>query len=106
MKEKKYTIVYVFGPMFCYKKYREDQLLSIEKGEWVKIGETEYNGEIEEKSIMQRAMYRINQESRTGIPVISTIYDVFIFPYKKNTDNMVRNLNRHEVLALERFISN
>ena len=101
MKEKKYTIVYVFGPMFCYKKYREDQLLSIEKGEWVKIGETEYNGEIEEKSIMQRAMYRINQESRTGIPVISTIYDVFIYPYKKNTDNIVRGRLCSEMFEID-----
>ena len=38
MKEQpKFTIVYVFGPEQCEKKYFKDELLSREAGEWVKI---------------------------------------------------------------------
>ena len=95
MKEQpNFTIVYVFGPEQCEEKYKDDQLLSIEAGEWVKIGETEFRANIEDvtpDSMMDKAVKRINQESKTGIPVISKIYDVFIFPYHIKTDDLIRN---------------
>jgi len=91
MKEScKFTIVYVFGPLQCADKYKKNETLSRETGEWVKIGETEYNGPIDEEAVMKKAMNRINGETRTGIPVLSMIYDVFLFPYKSHTDNKVR----------------
>jgi hypothetical protein len=42
-----YTIVYVFGPEQCEDKYFKDEVLSREAGEWVKIGETGFRGNIE-----------------------------------------------------------
>ncbi|MBR5698602.1 MAG: hypothetical protein IKX44_08315 [Prevotella sp.] len=106
MKEKpNFTIVYVFGPAICAKKYKEDQLLSRETGEWVKIGETELSANIEDITIdeyvMDNAMKRIHQEPRTGIPVICEVYDVFIFPYQIGTDNYVRRRLCSELFDIE-----
>ena len=42
-----YTIVYVFGPEQSEEKYFNDEVLSREAGEWVKIGETGFRGSIE-----------------------------------------------------------
>ena len=78
-----YTIVYVFGPEQSEEKYFNDEVLSREAGEWVKIGETGFRGSIEEVTtdlMKDQSLRRINNESRTGIPVTSKIYDVFIFP--------------------------
>lgn len=88
-----YTIVYVFGPEICEDKYYNDELLTREAGEWVKIGETGFRGNIENVTtdiMKDQSMKRINNESRTGIPVISKIYDVFIFPYHQKTDDIIR----------------
>lgn len=86
MKEQpNFTIVYVFGPEQCEEKYFKDEILSREAGEWVKIGETGYKGDIEtvtDEILRKEALSRIRQESRTGIPVTSVLYDVFIFPPK------------------------
>ena len=106
MKDKpQFTIVYVFGPEQCEEKYKDDQLLSREAGEWVKIGETEYPEYIEDFSsdpaVLDKAMQRINQESRTGIPVICKVYDVFIFPYKRGFDHKVRGRLCSELFDLE-----
>ena len=43
-----FTIVYVFGPMQCEEKYFNDELLTREASEWVKIGETLYRGNIDD----------------------------------------------------------
>lgn len=89
-----YVIVYVFGPEQCENKYYDDELLTRELGEWVKIGETGYKGDINEitPEVMKKAaLQRILQESRTGIPVTSKIYDLFIFPYRPKTDDQIRN---------------
>lgn len=106
MKEQpNFTIVYVFGPAQCKDKYKEDQMLSREAGEWVKIGETQFPVNIEDiisdELVMDNAMKRINNESRTGIPVICKIYDVFIFPYQKGFDHQVRRRLSSELYDLE-----
>ena len=105
MKEKpNFTIVYVFGPLQCEVKYKEDQLLSRELGEWVKIGETLFRGNIEDatpEALKKAAMERIKNESRTGIPFVSTIYDVFIFPFMPKTDDKIRNRLCNELYELE-----
>lgn len=106
MKEQpNFTIVYVFGPEQCAKKYEEDLLLSRDAGEWVKIGETVFSANIDDLSsiefVMGKTMKRIHQESRTGIPVICKIYDVFIFPYQKGFDHQVRRRLSSELYDLE-----
>ena len=105
MKEKfDYTIVYVFGPEQCAEKYLKDEILSRENGEWVKIGETGFRGRIEDIStevMMNTAMGRIRNEPRTGIPVTSKLYDVFIFPYKSHTDDIIREKLCKEIYEIE-----
>jgi hypothetical protein len=104
-----YTIVYVFGPEQCEEKYFKDEVLSREAGEWVKIGETSYRGnldEVTEDSMKDRAMIRIKNESRTGLPVTSKIYDVFIFPYKVKTDDLIRRRLSREMYNLENSMQN
>lgn len=99
-----YTIVYVFGPEQCEDKYFKDEVLSREAGEWVKIGETGFRGSIEnitDEIIRKEALGRIRQESRTGIPVTSVLYDVFIFPYKSHTDDRIREILCKEIYEME-----
>lgn len=104
-----YTIVYVFGPQQCEDKYFKDEVLSREAGEWVKIGETSYRGnldEVTEDGMKDCAMIRIKGESRTGLPVTSKIYDVFIFPYKVKTDDLIRRRLSCEMYTLENSMEN
>lgn len=105
MKEQpNFTIVYVFGPEQCEEKYFKDELLSRDAGEWVKIGETSFKGNIETVSdeiLKKVALNRIRQESRTGIPVTSVLYDVFIFPYKSHTDDCIREILCKEIYEIE-----
>ena len=99
-----FTIVYVFGPEQCEEKYFNDEILSREAGEWVKIGETGYKGDIEaitDEILRKEALSRIRQESRTGIPVTSVLYDVFIFPYKSHTDDDIRDILCKEIYEME-----
>ena len=99
-----FTIVYVFGPMQCEEKYFNDELLSREASEWVKIGETLYRGNIDDvtpDSLKDAAMNRIKNESRTGIPFVSKIFDVFIFPFKPKTDDLLRKRLCNELFEIE-----
>lgn len=99
-----FTIVYVFGPEVCEEKYFNDEVLFRESGEWVKIGETGFRGNIEDvtNEIMKKAaMARIRNESRTGIPVTSMLYDVFIFPYEPHTDDKIREKLCSEIYDIE-----
>ena len=99
-----FTIVYVFGPEQCEEKYFNDEMLSREAGEWVKIGETGYKGDIEaitDEILRKEALSRIRQESRTGIPVTSVLYDVFLFPYKSHTDDDIRDILCKEIYEME-----
>lgn len=99
-----FTIVYVFGPEICKDKYFKDEKVSREAGEWVKIGETGYHGNIESitTEIMKKeAISRIRQETRTGLPITSLLYDVFIFPYKSHTDDIIREKLCNEIYEIE-----
>jgi len=105
MKEQpNFTIVYVFGPEQCEAKYFKDEVLTREAGEWVKIGETGFKGDIEtitDEIMKKEALSRILQESRTGIPVTSALYDVFIFPFKSHTDDAIRYILCKEIYEME-----
>ena len=105
MKEKpNFTIVYVFGPMQCEEKYFNDELLTRDASEWVKIGETLYRGNIDDvtpESLKDVAIARIKNESRTGIPFVSKIFDVFIFPFKPKTDDLLRKRLCNELFEIE-----
>ena len=99
-----FTIVYVFGPMQCEEKYFNDELLTREDSEWVKIGETLYRGNIDDvtpESLKDAAMNRIKNEPRTGIPFVSKIFDVFIFPFKPKTDDLLRKRLCNELFEIE-----
>ena len=79
----------------CEDKYFSDKMISLKDNEWVKIGETKYEGELDSllanpDVVIKAAMKRIKGESRTGIPFPSRIFDLFIFPYKVKTDNKIR----------------
>ena len=99
-----FTIVYVFGPEQCEDKYFKDEVLTREAGEWVKIGETSFEGDIEtvtDEILKKKAISRIRQEPRTGIPVTSILYDVFIFPYRSHTDDLIRDILCKEIYEIE-----
>ena len=101
-----YTIVYVFGPTRCKSSYLDDELLSREKGEFVKIGKTDYSGELLEctvEKLKKIAIERCQQESKTGISDWCDIYDVFLFPQStgKNVDDIIRNILCNDVYSLD-----
>lgn len=83
MSTEKITVVYVFGPSRDFDAY-----MSGENVEWLKIGMTEKTSA--KKSIEDVAIARINQESRTGIPVVCKLYDVFAFPTNGKVDLQIR----------------
>lgn len=96
MIKKQFTIVYIFGPTQCEEKYFNDEIISLEANEWIKIGETSSNEDLDclvadYDRVKDIAMARIKSESRTGIPFLSKIFDVFIFPFLSKTDDKIRN---------------
>lgn len=104
MKNKTFTIVYVFGPVRCKDKYMNNQILDRTIGEWVKIGETAIDDKLENVTpelMRKAASKRCNQESTTGIPELSCLYDVFLFPYRIKTDDQIRNLLCNDIYSLE-----
>lgn len=105
-KLSEYTIVYVFGPTRCKSAYLNDELLSRERGEFVKIGKTDYTGKLSECTIdklRNTAIERCQQESRTGIADWCDIYDVFLFPQtnSQNVDDIIRNILCNDVYSLD-----
>ncbi|MBQ9138362.1 MAG: hypothetical protein IJX65_06995 [Alistipes sp.] len=101
-----YTIVYVFGPTRCKDAYFNDEILDRTKGEYVKIGKADFDGDLKsctEESIKKTAVIRCSQESKTGIPDWCDIYDTFIFPQKdgQDVDNIIRNLLCNDVYSLD-----
>ncbi|MBR5281886.1 MAG: hypothetical protein IKU22_03800 [Alistipes sp.] len=105
-QNSQYTIVYVFGPTRCKDAYLDDEILDRAKGEFVKIGKADFNGnlaECTEESVKKAAVSRCSQESRTGIPDWCDIYDTFIFPQKdgQDVDNIIRNLLCNDVYSLD-----
>lgn len=101
-----YTIVYVFGPTRCKEAYLDDQILDRTKGEYVKIGKADFDGDLKdctEESVKKTALHRCSQESKTGIPDWCDIYDTFIFPQAdgQDVDNIIRNLLCNDVYSLD-----
>ena len=45
-QNSQYTIVYVFGPTRCKDAYLNDEILDRAKGEYVKIGKADFDGDI------------------------------------------------------------
>ncbi len=100
-QESDFTIVYVFGPEMCEDKYMDNKVLQLESMEWVKIGQTDFVGNIDDATpemLKEQSMTRIKREVKTGIPMTCKIFDVFLFPkiiedgIKKNVkiDNLIR----------------
>lgn len=104
-QHSKYTIVYVFGPSRCKDVYLDNKMLNRDNGEFVKIGKTDYAGDLNnctEESIKLIAIERCKSETRTGISDWCDIYDTFIFPQKEgqNVDDIIRNLLCNDVYSL------
>lgn len=105
-QNSQYTIVYVFGPTRCKDSYIDGAILDRAKGEYVKIGKTDFDGDLKEcteETIRKTAITRCSQESKTGIPDWCDIYDTFIFPQKdgQDVDNIIRNLLCNDVYSLD-----
>ena len=105
-QNSQYTIVYVFGPTRCKDAYLDDEILDRTKGEYVKIGKADFDGDLKdctEEFIKKTAINRCSQESKTGIPDWCDIYDTFIFPQKEgqDVDNIIRNLLCNDVYSLD-----
>lgn len=105
-QNSQYTIVYVFGPTRCKSAYLDDEILDRTKGEYVKIGKADFDGDLKEcteESVRNTAINRCSQESKTGIPDWCDIYDTFIFPQKdgQDVDNIIRNLLCNDVYSLD-----
>lgn len=105
-KNSKYTIVYVYGPSRCKLDYLSNLVLNRHNGEFVKIGKTDYNGDLcdcTEESLKKAAVDRCAQESKTGISDWCDIYDTFIFPQisGQNVDDIIRNILCNDVYSLD-----
>lgn len=105
-KNSQYTVVYVFGPTRCKSSYLNGEVLNRNNGEFVKIGKTDYVGELKDctiDSLKETAIKRCQQESKTGISDWCDIYDVFLFPQTKghNVDNIIRNILCNDVYSLD-----
>ncbi len=105
-KNSKYTIVYVYGPTRCKTDYLSNLVLNRDNGEFVKIGKTDFDGELSdctEESLKQAAIERCSQETKTGISDWCDIYDTFIFPQSngQNVDDIIRNILCNDVYSLD-----
>ena len=105
-QNSQYTIVYVFGPTRCKDAYLDDEILDRTKGEYVKIGKADFDGDLKEcteETVKKTAVNRCSQESKTGIPDWCDIYDTFIFPQTngQDVDNIIRNLLCNDVYSLD-----
>lgn len=104
MGDKNFTVVYVFGPKDKYVNYINNEIC-----EWVKIGETSINHDLNSLTmddIKRSALNRCKQESKTGIPCICKIYDTFIFPYRIKTDCALRHILCDDMYILENSKAN
>lgn len=111
-KDSDFTIVYVFGPEQCEDKYLNNDVLTREAMEWIKIGQTDFVGNLDNATpemLKEQSMTRIKREVKTGIPVTCKIFDVFIFPkiiedgVKKNAkiDDLIRDKLCIELYEIE-----
>lgn len=96
----KRTIIYVFGPKRLSARYFSNTELNQEDGGWLKIGQTSETEDNRDK--WECAMGRINQETRTGIPEVCQLFDVFEFPdMSGNVDDRIRDLLTNDIYNLE-----
>ena len=96
----KRTIIYVFGPKRLFSQYFSNTELNQQDGGWLKIGQTSETDDNRDK--WECAMGRINQETRTGIPEVCQLFDVFEFPdMSGNVDDRIRDLLTNDVYNLE-----
>lgn len=96
----KRTIIYVFGPKRLSARYFSNTELNQEDGGWLKIGQTSETDDNRDK--WECAMGRIYQETRTGIPEVCQLFDVFEFPdMSGNVDDRIRDLLTNDVYNLE-----
>ena len=96
----KRTIIYVFGPKRLSARYFSNTELNQEDGGCLKIGQTSETDDNRDK--WECAMGRINQETRTGIPEVCQLFDVFEFPdMSGNVDDRIRDLLTNDVYNLE-----
>ena len=98
--QMKRTIIYVFGPKRLSSHYISNIELNREDGGWLKIGQTSEDDDNKDK--LDSAMERINQESRTGIPEVCQLFDVFEYPeLSGKVDDRIRNILTNELYSLE-----
>ena len=96
----KRTIIYVFGPKRLSPQYFSNTELNREDGGWLKIGQTSETDDNKDK--WDRAMERINQEVRTGIPEVCQLFDVFEYPEMSGkVDDRIRDLLTNDIYDLE-----
>lgn len=92
-KQYPYIVVYVYAP----EQYKEDYLSGKEIPS-VKIGET--GSEKDDcKTCMKAAMKRIEQQS-TSFGEYMYLLQWFVFPFKKGTDNEIRDILSNEIYHL------
>lgn len=101
-----YTIVYVFGPTRFKQDYLDNKILNRDNGGYVKIGKTDYDGDIDNCTpilLKETAIERCSQEAKTGISDWCDIYDVFLFPKveRSNIDDIIRNLLCNDIYSLD-----
>ena len=96
----KRTIIYVFGPKRLTPQYSSNTELKLQEGGWLKIGQTsEENDNIDK---WESAMARIYNESRTGIPEVCQLFEVFEYPEQPGrTDDIIRSLLTDDIYNLE-----
>ena len=96
----KRTLIYVFGPKRLFSQYFSNAELKQQDGGWLKIGQTSETDDSKDK--WECAMGRINQETRTGIPEVCQLFDVFEYPEMSgNVDDRIRNLLTNDMYCLE-----
>lgn len=96
----KRTIIYVFGPTRLSAQYYSNTKLNLDDGGWLKIGQT--SEEDDNVSKWDSALKRIGQESRTGLPEVCRLFDVFEYPAQAGkTDDKVRKLLTEDIYCLE-----
>lgn len=97
----KKTIIYVFGPRRLADIYFSDNKpMNLDFGGWLKIGQTATSDS--NQDVRSCALNRIRQESKTGIPEVCQLFDIFEYPeISGNTDDRVRDILTDEVYKLD-----
>lgn len=95
MSNKTYKAIYVYGRKEDQENYKNDKPVS-----FAKIGQTitkcKSIDELTAEHIKQDALKRCKEQTRTAMPFVCKIFDIFISPNIKNTsekdDDKIRNI--------------